>query len=211
MALRVTKIADIVESELLPAAKRATDNLLRVLMNVPGAADPNTEIQWRIRVSIGEGAAAREITIDLPHLISRSDCIDQPLLLADGTIVYFRDQLYLAERRPKNAAEREEIVLRVKKAVYDGEAELASLRSAVANMEAAIEFEKLGPKRNAIPEDVKLLVWARDGGSCVRCGSKQNLHFDHLIPVAKGGGNSEANIQILCEGCNLKKGDKISF
>jgi 5-methylcytosine-specific restriction endonuclease McrA len=99
----------------------------------------------------------------------------------------------------------------VKKAVYDEEAELSSLRAAVANLEAAIEFEKSGPRRDPIREDVKLLVWARDGGCCVRCGSKQELHFDHVIPVAKGGGSSEANIQILCQMCNLKKSDRIAI
>ena len=110
----------------------------------------------------------------------------------------------------KNATEREEIVLRVKKPVYDEQADLASLRAAVANLEAAIEYSKSGPKREAIPEGVKLVVWTRDGGACVRCGSKQNLHFDHIIPLAKGGGNSEATIQILCQTCNLKRADKIS-
>jgi len=80
----------------------------------------------------------------------------------------------------------------------------------VANLEAAIEYTKSGPRRDPIPEDVKLLVWTRDGGACVRCGSKKELHFDHVIPVAKGGGNFEANIQILCQPCNLKKADKIA-
>ncbi len=99
----------------------------------------------------------------------------------------------------------------MKKAVYDDEADLASLRDGVANLEAAAEYSKTGPKRDRIPEDVKLLVWARDGGTCVRCGAKQDLHFDHIIPVAKGGGNSSENIQILCKTCNLQKSDKIGF
>ena len=43
----------------------------------------------------------------------------------------------------------------------------------------------------------------------MRCGSKDKLHFDHIIPVSKGGSNTEANIQILCGACNLKKSDKI--
>jgi len=116
----------------------------------------------------------------------------------------------MPERSPRDAFERDEVSLRIKKAVYDEEFELSSLRAAVANLEAAIEFQKSGPKRDPIPEEVKLLVWARDGGCCVRCGSKQELHFDHIIPVAKGGGNSEANIQILCQTCNLKKSDKIA-
>jgi hypothetical protein len=117
----------------------------------------------------------------------------------------------MPERPPQNAVEREEVVLRVKKIVYEEDAELSSLRTAVANLEAAIEFQKLGPKREPIPEDVKIVVWARDGGACTRCGSKQELHFDHIIPVVKGGGNSEANIQILCQSCNLRKSDKIGM
>lgn len=116
----------------------------------------------------------------------------------------------MSERPPLRDAERDEIVLRIKKIIYDEEAELSTLRAAVANLEAAIEFQRSGIRRDPIPEDVKLLVWARDGGCCVRCGSKQGLHFDHIIPVAKGGGNTEANIQILCQVCNLKKSDKIA-
>ena len=68
-----------------------------------------------------------------------------------------------------------------------------------------------GVQRTPISEPVKLLVWTRDEGKCVRCGSSENLHFDHIIPVAKGGGNSENNIQILCEHCNLQKSDRIAF
>ncbi len=30
-----------------------------------------------------------------------------------------------------------------------------------------------------IPSWVKRAVWKRDGGKCVKCGSKNNLHFDH--------------------------------
>jgi len=59
---------------------------------------------------------------------------------------------------------------------------------AVANLEAAIEYSKSGPKREANPEGVKLVVWTRDGGACVRCGSKQNLHFDHIIPSPRAAG-----------------------
>src|SRR5208283_1722610 len=38
-----------------------------------------------------------------------------------------------------------------------------------------------------IPTLVKLEVWKRDKGRCVKCGSKDNLHFDHLIAYSKGG------------------------
>jgi hypothetical protein len=59
--------------------------------------------------------------------------------------------------------------------------------------------------RVGIPDDVKQLVWARDSGACRSCGSTSELQFDHVIPVAHGGGNNEANIQILCGPCNRRK------
>ena len=61
-----------------------------------------------------------------------------------------------------------------------------------------------------IPTLVKIEVWSRDKGKCVRCGSKENLHFDHILPFSKGGTSLLAkNIQLLCAKHNLEKRDKI--
>jgi 5-methylcytosine-specific restriction endonuclease McrA len=61
-----------------------------------------------------------------------------------------------------------------------------------------------------IPPSVKLEVWKRDKGKCVKCGSTDNLHFDHIIPFSKGGSSLVAeNIQILCARHNISKRDKI--
>ncbi len=62
-----------------------------------------------------------------------------------------------------------------------------------------------GP-RPPIPDDVRVFVWRRDGGSCVGCGSRENLEFDHVIPVALGGSGTARNLQLLCETCNRQKG-----
>jgi len=65
------------------------------------------------------------------------------------------------------------------------------------------------PKRHSIPDDVKAFVWKRDGGTCVKCWSKENLEYDHIIPVSKGGSNTARNIQLLCEQCNRSKGGEL--
>lgn len=64
-------------------------------------------------------------------------------------------------------------------------------------------------RRRAIPGEIRAFVWQRDDGRCVQCGSEDDLQFDHVIPVAKGGGNAVDNIQILCGDCNRQKSDSI--
>ncbi|MFK8067388.1 MAG: HNH endonuclease [Gammaproteobacteria bacterium] len=60
-----------------------------------------------------------------------------------------------------------------------------------------------------ISKEVKLSVWRRDQGKCCECGTKERIEFDHIVPVSKGGSNTERNIQLLCEQCNRKKSANI--
>ena len=64
-------------------------------------------------------------------------------------------------------------------------------------------------RRERIPKEVRQIVWYRDEGKCVECGRQEDLQYDHIIPVTKGGSNTEKNIQLLCAECNRKKRDKI--
>lgn len=59
--------------------------------------------------------------------------------------------------------------------------------------------------RTPIPEAVRHAVWRRDQGRCARCDSQERLEFDHIIPVSRGGANTERNLQLLCERCNREK------
>lgn len=65
------------------------------------------------------------------------------------------------------------------------------------------------PIRESIPSQVKMYVWQRDQGRCVQCGSNEKLEYDHIIPVSKGGSNTDRNLQLLCERCNRSKGASI--
>ena len=64
-----------------------------------------------------------------------------------------------------------------------------------------------------VPHGVKELVWHRDSGRCVQCGSTNYLAFDHIIPANRGsetfaGGNCESNICLRCRTCNCSKSNK---
>lgn len=78
-----------------------------------------------------------------------------------------------------------------------------------SNRTASVTFDDSRQERRRISKEVRNAVWIRDGGACVECDSKIYLEFDHIIPVAKGGGNTVNNIQLLCRECNGKKSDRI--
>lgn len=81
---------------------------------------------------------------------------------------------------------------------------LDQLREMPAHSIGGIDHDRV------IPAAVKIEVWKRDKGSCVKCGSRENLHFDHIIPYSQGGSSKDAkNIQILCLSHNLSKRDRI--
>jgi hypothetical protein len=66
-------------------------------------------------------------------------------------------------------------------------------------------------RRRIIPTHVKLEVWQRDEGKCVKCGATDELNFDHDLPYSKGGSSITAqNVQLLCARHNLQKQDKIT-
>ena len=99
-----------------------------------------------------------------------------------GTYFYYKSNLYLADK-PSSV-----------KNFVDG---------------PPISSTSHSKKRERIPDDVQIFVWNRDNAQCVKCGSNENLAFDHIIPHSLGGSNSKRNLQLLCDTCNQKKGNKI--
>ena len=83
-------------------------------------------------------------------------------------------------------------------------------RQRLAKAMAAAKEAREEVRRERIPAEVRFLVWERDGGRCARCGSTEDLEFDHIIPVSKGGSSTEKNVQLLCAKCNREKRDRIA-
>lgn len=45
------------------------------------------------------------------------------------------------------------------------------------------------------------LVWNRENGKCKVCKNQEDLEFDHIVPLEKGGSNTYRNIRLICESC----------
>ena len=92
---------------------------------------------------------------------------------------------------------------------YDGRITIAAANEALQMLTETKKVSEPTLGRDAIPSLVRREVWRRDGGKCVRCGSQENLEYDHIIPISKGGSNTARNIELLCESCNRSKGASI--
>ena len=60
-----------------------------------------------------------------------------------------------------------------------------------------------------IPAEVKRAVWTRDRDRCQWpvtsggvCGSTRQLELDHIVPVARGGASTAANLRVTCRQHN---------
>jgi 5-methylcytosine-specific restriction endonuclease McrA len=128
-------------------------------------------------------------------------------IIADNFWAYKDHVVKVESDEPEPMRDKETQVIMIKHYVLRRERNYERVRREVDALE---NLEKLDPSpREPIQERVRLFVWQRDGGQCVKCGSRERLEFDHIIPFVAGGGNTERNIQLLCESCNRSKGSTI--
>ena len=62
------------------------------------------------------------------------------------------------------------------------------------------------------PAFTRFNVFLRDSFRCQYCGLEErseDLTFDHLVPRSRGGRTVWTNVVTACQGCNLKKGDRL--
>jgi len=127
-------------------------------------------------------------------------------VVCDYKYYVYKNNLYCFDWSDIHTEDEQKLL--IKEHYFKEEKKFQRLRKEIKLYEK-LELAEVPQSREPIPEEVKFVVWRRDGGRCVKCGSKENLEFDHIIPLSKGGSNTERNIQLLCEKCNREKSDKI--
>ena len=129
-------------------------------------------------------------------------------VLQDFVEAYKRANLAAAQNRNGSKELRDTLVQKMTPSQIQEGQRLSSMKvSNARNPQTRIGQERQG--RVAIPSDVRREVWRRDGGRCANCGSRENLEYDLIIPLSRGGSNTARNIELLCEACNRSKSDLI--
>lgn len=55
-----------------------------------------------------------------------------------------------------------------------------------------------------ITQNIRVAVWRRDGGKCVKCGSRDGIDFRYVVPPQRGGTGAAGNVRLLCAKCRQK-------
>jgi 5-methylcytosine-specific restriction endonuclease McrA len=131
---------------------------------------------------------------------------------------YYENPEYMIKKARQYTIDKKEIILKKKRKYYakNRQHELNRCKKwAQENPEKACQ--KVA-KRNAIKKALTIgkvdytEIIKRDGYICHICGgevNKDDVHFDHVIPLSKGGSHSMDNIKVSHSHCNLVKFNKI--
>lgn len=80
--------------------------------------------------------------------------------------------------------------------------------------EALTETSEMRRQGRYIPFKTKIRVVRRDNYTCQHCGvhlHDDEVEFDHIIPLSKGGSSEESNLRLTCFDCNRQKSDHVEI
>lgn len=93
-------------------------------------------------------------------------------------------------------------------AEYDREVRSISFTIKMPSVLRLLKYVKVRKHRQHV-KFCRANIYARDHNTCQYCGEKcstEDLTFDHVVPVVKGGGKTWDNIVTCCFECNHIKG-----
>lgn len=114
----------------------------------------------------------------------------------------------VAEWRENNLDRSREIAREGKRRRYHANPEVARTKS--ASYQATRRARKKGA--GVVEQIDRREVYERDGGICHICDTPveyDDMHLDHVIPLAKGGAHTHDNVATSHSKCNVRKGASI--
>ena len=78
----------------------------------------------------------------------------------------------------------------------------------------ATETEESRKEGRNVPFKMRIRIARRDNYTCQKCGKHlhdEEMEFDHVIPVSKGGSSEEHNVRLTCFECNRSKSNRIEL
>jgi len=94
--------------------------------------------------------------------------------------------------------------------VYDREIRAVSITFKLPSVIRLLRYIRIKRRFDYVPFS-RANIYARDQYTCQYCGDAfptSDLTFDHVMPVAKGGGKDWENIVTCCIACNRRKGGR---
>lgn len=127
-------------------------------------------------------------------------------------VILFRGNVFLASRVPSNEDKEEEIFLLAEDQLNKKRIKSLRLRTRVERQRRMLARGGTvnSIRRRSLPDDLVSFILERDK-VCQECGGEENLQLDHIIPVSRGGNDSETNLRLLCGDCNRRRGDLSNY
>lgn len=68
-------------------------------------------------------------------------------------------------------------------------------------------------RSNSVYKNGRFFFFSRDNFKCIYCGKSSiedgvKLNIDHIVPITRGGENTNSNTVTACEECNISKSNK---
>jgi hypothetical protein len=172
--------------------------MLREIKNGALARDRRTLLGWRWRlehgaVAVGSWSTRRVRAIEAAQR-------ERPVaLVRDGRCCtwLFEDRFYCAD----DGLAEDDVLALVRERERRARRRLQRAHATLAQEDAVAV-----PRREHVAVEIRRAVFERDGGRCVACGERFDIQFDHVIPLSMGGATTIENLQVLCAGCNARKG-----
>jgi 5-methylcytosine-specific restriction endonuclease McrA len=95
-------------------------------------------------------------------------------------------------------------------AVHDREIRSVTVSFKLPSVIRLLRFVKIKRRFDYVPFS-RENIYTRDGDTCQYCNEvfpRAELTFDHVVPVAQGGGKDWENIVTCCVDCNRRKGGR---